>query len=94
MMHVPRRQPLAGAIRTSAQSDNPGGWTMTVYRRRADSDDAWHWRPECTSYPTEQPLVAMYVRAGRPRSGMLCPECLRLEEEAGGRLDVDGQAAD
>jgi hypothetical protein len=55
---------------------------MTVYRRRADADDYWHWRPECAHYPVEQPLVATYVPAGRPRNGALCPECLRLEEEA------------
>ena len=65
---------------------------MTVYRRRVDADDHWHWRPACAHYPTEQPMVAVYVQAGRPRSGTLCPECLRLEEEAGGRIDDDGEA--
>ena len=55
---------------------------MTVYRRRSDSDE-WHWQPGCPHYPTEQPLVAFFVEAGRrPWEGRICPECLRLEEDA------------
>lgn len=43
---------------------------MANYRRRRSSD-TWHWKPNCSNYPTKNSLS----KGTKPKSGELCNEC-------------------
>ena len=66
-----------------------------IFYTRSDVDDSWHWHRDCSRFPQEEPIMALYAPSGSPTSRMLCPECLRRDEEAGhppGASDLVGVA--
>ena len=49
-----------------------------MYRKKNDSD-TWHWRPDCSNWPTGE----YTTRANKPTTGELCNQCLSKD-----RLDT------
>lgn len=47
--------------------------------RRLRETDAWHWRPACSFWPTDNRAEELAVL---PRGARLCPECAALDLES------------
>ena len=62
-----------------------------MFFRRTWETPTWHWRTQCSSWPSEEEAEE---RAGLPRGGLLCKECEALDlRSALLRLEAEEAAA-
>ena len=50
---------------------------MEYRKRKGKQYDTWHWREDCSQWPTSD----YKVRGEKPTSGELCDECRALEDK-------------